>query len=110
MRSDVAVELAVIQINKSILELLRLSLQPVRESITDFINLGVGELDCLTVGDFYVVAILILANRLLDVRHCVVQGVFEKAHAVIYTIITSDTELLPNLHILVTGITGILVH
>ena len=110
MRSDVAVELAVIQINKSILELRRLSLQPVREPITDFINLGVGELDCLTVGDFYVVAILILANGLLDVRHCVVQGVLQKAHTVIYTIVASDTELLPYLHIFATGITGILVH
>ncbi len=105
MWTDVTVEFAVIQIHKPVLELRRLSIKPVREPIAYFINLGVGELDCLTVGDFYVVAILILANGLLDVRHCVVQGVFEKAHAVIDTVVTSDTILLPYLHIFTSGIT-----
>ena len=57
MRTDIAVEFAVIQIHKPILELRRLSIKPFRETIAYFINLCVGELDCLRVWDFDVVTI-----------------------------------------------------
>ena len=62
LRAHEAVELVVIQLNKPFLELRTLSLQPFRESIADFINLGVGELDCLVVRNLYVVSVLILAD------------------------------------------------
>lgn len=61
-RTYEAIELVVIQVHQTLLELRALSLQPFRESIADFINLGIGELDSLVVRNFYVVSVLILTD------------------------------------------------
>jgi len=62
LRAHEAVKLVVVQVHQSFLELRALSLQPFRETVTDFINLGVGELDCLGVRHLYVASVLILAD------------------------------------------------
>ena len=42
MWTDVTVELRIVKINQSVLKLRRLSIKPVRKTIADFINLGIG--------------------------------------------------------------------
>ena len=62
LRTHKAVELVVIEVNEFFLELRRLGFEPLVESISYLVNLGVGELDSLVVRHLYVVAVVILAD------------------------------------------------
>ena len=110
LRSDEAVELVVIEVNEFFLELRRLGFEPLRETVSYFVNLGIGKLDSLIVRNFYVFAVFIFTRRLLDVRNSVMKGVFQQAHTVVCAVIASDTELLPNGHVLSRCLSRILVH
>ena len=77
LRAHETVELAVIHCRQPFLELRRLLFQPFREPVTDFVNLGVGELYALAVAHLDVIAMLILADGLHHVGAGVVQGVFQ---------------------------------
>ena len=62
LRAHEAVELVVIQVHQPFLEFRTLCFEPLRESVSDFVNLGVGELDSLVVRHLYVVSVIILAD------------------------------------------------
>ncbi|TSE50845.1 hypothetical protein EH215_04283 [Phocaeicola vulgatus] len=87
LRSHETVELAVVHCRQPFLELRRLLFQPFREPVTDFVNLGVGELYALAVAHLDVIAMLILADGLHHVGAGVVQGVFQQVHTVIVPVI-----------------------
>lgn len=77
-RTDETVELAVIHIRQPLLKFGRLFVQPIRKTVTDFINLGVGKLYRLAVPYLDVIAVFILADTLADVRYGVQKGVFSR--------------------------------
>ena len=108
--AHITVELAVVHIRKPFLELRRLRLKPFREACTDFVYLGVGKLYGLAVTHLDVVAVVVLADALVDVRHSVVQGVFQKVHPVVTLVIALDGKLFVDLHVLVVARHGKLVH
>ena len=98
LRAHEAVELVVVHVRQPLLELRRLFLQPFRESVSDFVNLGVGELYALAVACLYVVTVLVLADFLHHVRAGVVQGVFQQVHPVIVAVISLDQKLVGDFH------------
>ena len=109
-RPHITVELAVIHIRKPLLEFRRLRLQPLRKAGADLVNLGVGELYGLAVTYLDVVALVVLADTLVDVRHGVVQGMFQQVHAVVPLVISLDGKLLVYLHVLAVARDGELIH
>lgn len=98
-RTDKTVELAVVQVDKTFLKFWRLGFKPFLKAVANLVNLGVGKLDRLGIRHLYVVAVVICANALVYIRHGVVQGMFQKAHAVVSTVLTLYTELLRYLHV-----------
>ena len=62
LRAHETVELVVIQIHQPFLELRALGFAPCLDSVSDFINLGVGKLYRLVVRHLYVVSVVILAD------------------------------------------------
>ena len=87
LRSHETVELAVVHCRQPFLELRRLLFQPFREPVTDFVNLGVGELYALAVAHLDVIAVIVLSYGLHHVGAGVVQGVFQQVHTVIVPVI-----------------------
>ena len=105
LRSYKAIKLTVVEVCQLILELRALRFEPVRETVADLVNLGIRQLDGLAVRHLYVVAVLILSDGLLDVRHGVVKSVFQKADTVVGTVISSDAKFLPDFHVLARRVT-----
>ena len=86
-RTHETVELAVIHIRQPLLKFGRLFVQPIRKTVTDFINLGVGKLYRLAVPYLDVIAVFILADTLADVRHGVQKGVFQQVDTVVFPVL-----------------------
>ena len=104
--SDKTVEFLVIHLCQPVLELAALSLQPVHEAVTDFVNLRVCQLDGLSVRSLDVVPVLVLTDFLHNLGSSVVQGVTKEGHTVIGAVIAFYHELAPYLCILLAA-TGI---
>ncbi|QCD38053.1 hypothetical protein E7745_00010 [Duncaniella sp. C9] len=60
-RSDEAVEAAVVEVDKPFLELVALVVEPLCEAVADFVNLCIGKLYRLRVGNKNVLAVRVLA-------------------------------------------------
>ncbi len=99
MGAHETVEFTVIEVGKPLLELLRLRAEPVYESVAYLVDFSIGKLYGLTVRHLYVIAVLVLAGRLLYFGHRIVQGVSQQVHAIVDAVISADAELLPYLHV-----------
>ena len=86
-RTHETVELVVIHIRQPLLKFGRLFVQPIRKTVTDFINLGVGKLYRLAVPYLDVIAVFILSDTLADVRHGVQKGVFQQVDTVVFPVL-----------------------
>lgn len=60
-RSDEAVEAAVVEVDKPFLELVALVVEPLCEAVADLVNLCIGKLYRLRVGNKNVLAVRVLA-------------------------------------------------
>ena len=98
LRAHETVELAVIHRRQPLLELWRLLFEPFGEAVSYLVNLGVGALYSLAVAHLDVVAMLVPADGLHHVGTGVVQGVFQKVHAVIVTVIPLHQKLVRDFH------------
>ena len=110
LRTHIAVELPVIHIRQPFLELRRLRFQPIDKPAADFVDFGIGKLYGFAVPHLDVVPVVVLADTLVNVRHGVVQGVFQEVDAVIPLVISLHGELLVNLHVPVVARHGKLVY
>ena len=110
LRTDEAVELAVVHRGEPFLEGVGLFLQPFRETVADFVYLGIGKLDALAVTNLDVVAVLVLTDTLHHVGTGVVEGVLQEVHAVVVAVIAFYDILVRYCHRLQTALGGILVH
>ena len=109
-RTHEAVELPVVHRGQPILEGVRLLFQPFSEPVADFVNLGIGKLYALAVTHLDVVAVLVLTDALHHVGTSVVQGMFQKTHAVIVAVIALHHILIRDGHGLHTAFCRIFVH
>lgn len=110
LRAHEAVELAVIHIRQPLLEIRRLLREPLHESVTYFVDLGVGKLYALAVAHLDVASVLVLADALGHVGHGVHEGVFQQGDTVVAAVIPLDTELVENLGVLHAAFDGVVVH
>ena len=118
LRLHETVEAAVIHIGELIAERLGLTLQPVHVTLSDFLNLGSGQLClfCILHLDFVVVVgidiMTILVTQILHHLRCgVVQGMCQQIHAVeTLSCLTAHAVLRPNLLVVIVGTDGVLVN
>ena len=108
--TNIAVELAVIHVRQPFLELRRLLFQPVRKTVSDFIDLCVCQLNALSVAHLDVVAVVILADALHHVGAGVVKRMFQQGNTVIRAVVAMHTELFRNLHVLLAASHRELIH
>ncbi len=110
LRTHETVELVIVEVNEFLLKLRRLCFEPFAKSVSYLVNLGIGKLDSLVVRHFYIMTVLVLARRLFYVRNSVMKGVFQQAHTVVCAVIASDTELLPDGHVLSRCLRRVFIH
>lgn len=110
LRTHEAVELPVVHCGQAFLKGVRLLLQPFSEPVADFVNLGIGKLYALAVTHLDVVAVFILTDAFHHVGTSVVQGMFQKTHAVIVAVISLHHILIRDGHGLHTAFCRIFVH
>ena len=110
LRSHETVELAVVHIRQPLLELRRLLREPFGKPVSDFVDLGIGELYALAVTHLDVVAVLVLTHAFGHVGHGVHKSVLQQGDTVVGAVVTFDTILVGDFGVSPAALDRILVH